>query len=61
MYEERKNLELFLIKPLNLSLNEQLDTELLIIFRNGHHASFIVFSLLLIVFIYLRCNIRLRF
>ena len=43
MYEERKNLELFLIKPLNLSLNEQLDTELLIIFRNGHHASFIVF------------------
>ena len=33
--KKRKILEAFLIKSINPSLNEQLDTELLVLFRNG--------------------------
>ena len=32
---KRKTLEAFLIKSINPSFNEQLDTELLVLFRNG--------------------------
>ena len=50
---KRKILEAFLIKSVNPFLNEQLDTELLVLFGNG--------TILLVDFIYLRCNIRLKF
>ena len=34
-FVKRKILEAFLIKSINPSLNEQLDTEVLVLFRNG--------------------------
>ena len=53
---ERKILEGFLIKSIDPCLDEQLDT-----WCNMIKYFFIVFSILLIGFIYLHCNIRLKF
>ena len=53
-------LEAFLIKSLKHSLHDHLDIELLVPFRNDviYHILFIVFSIFLIAFTYLRCNVN---